>query len=74
MQIAVAATPEVALPTLDALLVSAHDLVAVITQPDRPAGRGLAVKESPVAIWPRAMELPFVSRSTKKNSSQPLQM
>ena len=51
MQIAVAATPEVALPTLEALLVSEHDLVAVITQPDRPAGRGLALKESPVATW-----------------------
>ena len=51
MQIAVAATPEVALPTLEALLDSEHDLVSVITQPDRPAGRGLALKESPVAIW-----------------------
>jgi methionyl-tRNA formyltransferase len=51
VQIAVAATPEVALPTLEALLVSEHNLVAVITQPDRPAGRGLALKESPVAIW-----------------------
>jgi len=51
VQIAVAATPEVALPTLEALLASGHDLVAVITQPDRPAGRGLALKESPVAIW-----------------------
>lgn len=53
MQIAVAATPEVALPTLEALLVSEHDLVAVITQPDRPAGRGLVLKESPVATWAR---------------------
>ena len=51
MQIAVAATPEVALPTLQALLESEHDLVSVITQPDRPAGRGLSLKESPVAIW-----------------------
>ncbi len=51
MQIAVAATPEVALPTLEALLKSEHDLVSVITQPDRPAGRGLTLKESPVAIW-----------------------
>ena len=51
MQIAVAATPEVALPTLEALLQSEHDLVSVITQPDRPAGRGLSLKESPVAIW-----------------------
>jgi methionyl-tRNA formyltransferase len=51
VQIAVAATPEVALPTLQALLMSEHDLVAVITQPDRPAGRGLALKQSPVGIW-----------------------
>lgn len=51
MQIAVAATPEVALPTLEALLESGYDLVSVITQPDKPAGRGLALKESPVAIW-----------------------
>jgi methionyl-tRNA formyltransferase len=51
VQIAVAATPEVALPTLEALLGSDHDLVSVITQPDRPAGRGLSLKESPVAIW-----------------------
>jgi methionyl-tRNA formyltransferase len=51
VQIAVAATPEVALPTLEALLESEHDLVSVITQPDRPAGRGLALKESRVAIW-----------------------
>ena len=51
MQIAVAATPEVALPTLEALLKSEPDLVSVITQPDRPAGRGLSLKESPVAIW-----------------------
>ena len=51
MQIAVAATPEVAIPTLEALLLSEHDLVSVITQPDRPAGRGLSLKESPVAIW-----------------------
>jgi methionyl-tRNA formyltransferase len=51
VQIAVAATPEVALPTLEALLKSEHNLVSVITQPDRPAGRGLSLKESPVAIW-----------------------
>ncbi|MEY2709980.1 MAG: hypothetical protein RL031_853 [Actinomycetota bacterium] len=58
MQIAVAATPEVALPTLEALLDSEHDLVSVITQPDRPAGRGLALKESPVAIWAKDRGIP----------------
>jgi methionyl-tRNA formyltransferase len=58
VQIAVAATPEVALPTLEALLDSEHDLVSVITQPDRPAGRGLALKESPVAIWAKDRGIP----------------
>lgn len=51
MQIAVAATPEVAIPTLDLLLKNGHNLSAVITQPDRPAGRGLTLKESAVATW-----------------------
>lgn len=51
MQIAVAATPEVAIPTLELLLKSGHQLSAVITQPDRPAGRGLSLKESAVAAW-----------------------
>ena len=51
MQIAVAATPEVAIPTLELLLKSGHQLSAVITQPDRPAGRGLSLKESAVATW-----------------------
>ncbi len=54
MQIAVAATPEVALPTLEAVLKSKHDLVSVITHPDRPSGRGLTLKESPVATWAKA--------------------
>lgn len=51
MQIAVAATPEVAIPTLELLLKSPHQLSAVITQPDRPAGRGLSLKESAVGAW-----------------------
>ena len=51
MRIAVAATPEVAIPTLDALLASEHELVCVITRPDAPAGRGRALQATPVANW-----------------------
>ena len=58
MQIAVAATPEVAIPTLELLLKSGKNLVAVITQPDRPAGRGLTMKETPVALWARQRQIP----------------
>jgi methionyl-tRNA formyltransferase len=53
VQIAVAATPEVAIPTLELLLKSHHELVCVITQPDRPSGRGLTLKETEVAGWAR---------------------
>ena len=51
MRIAVAATPEVAIPTLDALLASKHELLCVITRPDAPAGRGRALQSTPVANW-----------------------
>ncbi len=48
MRLAFAGTPEVALPSLSALLASAHDVVAVITRPDAPAGRGRTLRPSPV--------------------------
>lgn len=41
-------TPEFALPSLRALTEEGHDVVAVVTQPDRPAGRGRRVRPSPV--------------------------
>lgn len=41
-------TPNFALPSLRALLGEGHDVVGVITQPDRPAGRGRKVRPSPV--------------------------
>jgi methionyl-tRNA formyltransferase len=43
-----AGTPQVALPALDAVLASRHEVVAVITRPDAPAGRGRQVMASPV--------------------------
>jgi methionyl-tRNA formyltransferase len=51
VRIAVAATPEVAIPTLDALLASGHELLFVITRPDAPSGRGRALQSTPVANW-----------------------
>lgn len=41
-------TPRFAVPTLQRLLASTHDVVAVVTQPDRPRGRGQRVSPSPV--------------------------
>jgi methionyl-tRNA formyltransferase len=44
-----AGTPAAAVPSLDALLTSRHEVTAVITRPDAPAGRGRRVGVSPVA-------------------------
>lgn len=45
-----AGTPEVAVPSLRALLASRHEVVAVVTRPDARAGRGRKVAASPVAV------------------------
>ncbi len=51
MRIGVAATPSVALPVLNWLASSSHEIACVITQPDRPSGRGQEISASPVAKW-----------------------
>ena len=51
MIVAVAATAEVAIPTLEWLLKSKHQLLRVITTPDSKAGRGKVLTPSPVAMW-----------------------
>ncbi|HTT03536.1 MAG TPA: methionyl-tRNA formyltransferase [Steroidobacteraceae bacterium] len=48
MRIAFAGTPEFALPALRALASSGHELVGVLTQPDRPSGRGRHPAASPI--------------------------
>ena len=53
-----AATPDVAIPTLDWLATSEHQLLSVITQPDRPAGRGRTLKESVISEWARENDVP----------------
>ncbi len=53
MRLVFAGTPEVALPSLRALLASRHEVVAVVTRPDAPAGRGRALHASPVATLAR---------------------
>jgi methionyl-tRNA formyltransferase len=55
MRLAFMGTPEFAVPTLDALVAAGHEVVAVFTQPPRPAGRGK--KLTPSAVQARAKEL-----------------
>jgi methionyl-tRNA formyltransferase len=49
MRVVFAGTPQTAVPSLDELLRSRHEVVAVLTRPDAPAGRGRQVGPSPVA-------------------------
>jgi methionyl-tRNA formyltransferase len=49
MRVVFAGTPAVALPSLDAIAASSHELVGVVTRPDAPAGRGRRLVASPVA-------------------------
>lgn len=48
MNIIFAGTPDFSIPTLQALIASEHNVCAVYTQPDRPAGRGRKVQQSPI--------------------------
>ena len=48
MRLVFAGTPQAAVPALDALLASRHEVAAVVTRPDAPAGRGLHLVPSPV--------------------------
>ena len=50
MKIIFAGTPEFAAPALAALIAAGHQIVMVLTQPDRPAGRGMKLKPSPVKV------------------------
>ncbi|MCL5951323.1 MAG: methionyl-tRNA formyltransferase [Chloroflexi bacterium] len=47
-------TPEFAVPVLEALTRTPHDIVGVFTQPDRPAGRGMRLQASPVKEFAEA--------------------
>jgi methionyl-tRNA formyltransferase len=53
-------TPEFAVPTLDRLLTSRHVVVAVVSQPDRPRGRGRHVSDSPIKAHAVAARLPVL--------------
>jgi len=50
VRIAFAGTPDVAVPVLDALVASGHEIAFVITRPDAPAGRGRVLTPSPVSL------------------------
>jgi len=63
MRLVFAGTPEVAVVSLDALLASRHEVLAVVTRPDAVAGRGHRVTPSPVSRAARKHGIPVLTPS-----------
>ena len=70
LKIIYAGTPEFAIPALESLLLSEHDVVAAYTQPDRPAGRGRKLLQSPVKVCALAHNIPVFQPQSFKDSSE----
>ena len=68
MKIVFAGTPDFAVPALKALLDSPHQVCAVYTQPDRPAGRGRKLTASPVKALAVAAGVPVFQPENFKNA------
>ena len=67
MKIIFAGTPHFAAAALQALLEAGHELAAVLTQPDRPAGRGMQLMPL-IVPKPRPQRLVRTSQSSGKNT------
>jgi methionyl-tRNA formyltransferase len=67
VRIVFAGTPQVAIPSLDALLASPHEVVAVVTRPDAPSGRGRRLVASPVAERAVAEGIPVLKPTSPRD-------
>lgn len=67
MKIIFAGTPEFAVPILEALIHSEHEIIAVYTQPDRPAGRGQKLHQSPVKQLALTNNIPVYQPTTLRD-------
>lgn len=70
LRIVFAGTPDFAARHLSALLASEHQVVAVYTQPDRPAGRGKKLTPSPVKILAEQNGLPICQPASLKSEQE----
>jgi methionyl-tRNA formyltransferase len=68
LKVIYAGTPEFSVPALEALLCSKHEVIAVYTQPDRPAGRGRKLRQSPVKDCALAHDIPVFQPQSFKNN------
>jgi methionyl-tRNA formyltransferase len=67
MRVVFAGTPEPALPALQAVADSGHELVGVVTRPDAPAGRGRSLVASPVAQLAERLGVPVLKPAHPKD-------
>lgn len=67
MRVVFMGTPDVAVPALRALLDSRHEVAAVVTQPDKPRGRGRDVSASPVKLLAEERGLPVMQPASPKD-------
>ncbi len=67
MKLIFAGTPDFAATALAALVAAGHDVALVMTQPDRPAGRGMALQASPVKQLAERHGLPVFQPATLKD-------
>ena len=67
MRIVFMGTPEFAVPSLEALLISADQVVGIVTQPDRPKGRGQQLSLSPVKVIAQREGLPLLQPTKMKD-------
>ncbi len=70
MKIIFAGTPEFAAPSLQKLIDLGHDVCAVYTQPDRPAGRGQHLQPPPVKVLALAHDIPVLQPLTLKTEDE----
>jgi methionyl-tRNA formyltransferase len=67
MRVVFAGTPDVAIPSLDAIAASSHEVVAVVTRPDAPAGRGRHLEPSPVRRRADELGIPVLTPPSAKD-------
>lgn len=69
MRVVFAGTPEVALPSLEAIVSSRHELVGVVTRPDAPSGRGRRLTPSPVAARAEELGVPILKPAHPRDAA-----
>ncbi len=74
MRIIFAGTPDFAVPALNMLIASGHEVCAVYTQPDRPAGRGRKLTPSPIKQLALQADIPVYQPQTLKTAENLVQL